>query len=177
MKIALSGKMMSGKTIVADYLVSKYGFTEIAFADRLKELAIELFGMDPEYKDREILQLLGMKMRELDPNVWIRYVMNELPDRQDVVVSDVRLKNEFDALQHAGFIMVRCYVSRIVQDERIRKEMPDMPWQLIDHISETDLDVGRFGSYRIWHHVIANDGCTMDALLRQVDGIIKWERT
>lgn len=178
MKIALSGKMMSGKTIVADYLVSKYGFIEIAFADRLKELAIELFGMNPEYKNRELLQLLGMKMRELDPNVWVRYVMNELLDEQDVVVSDVRLKNEFDALQQAGFIMVRCYVSRNIQDERIQKEMPEMPWELVNHISETDLDdIGQIWSGRAWHHSIINDGCTMGWLLKQVDGVIKCERT
>lgn len=42
MLIGLHGAGGSGKDTVADYLVKQYGFKRVAFADKLKELALEL---------------------------------------------------------------------------------------------------------------------------------------
>lgn len=179
MKIALSGKMMSGKTIVANYLVSKYGFIELAFADKLKDIAVDLFGMNRQYKDRNLLQMVGNKLREIDFNVWTRYLLPyiKINMSKDIVVSDVRFKNEFKALYELGFIMIRCYVGKKLQEERIIQEMPDMPSELCDDISEVDLDdVGRIWSGIEWHHIIMNNGCTMEELLLQVDDMIRFER-
>lgn len=164
---------MSGKTIVANYLVSKYGFIELAFADKLKQIAIDLFGMNPLFKDRDLLQVLGMKMRELDAQVWIKYLVPYIAHyslTRDVVVSDVRLRNEHTMLKAMGFTMVKCYVGREMQLKRIKKEMPDMPLSLRDHRSETDLDVeGKL----YWDFTISNDGCTMKELLQQVDDMVE----
>lgn len=180
MKIALSGKMMSGKTIVANYLVSKYGFIELAFADKLKQIAHDLFGMSIEDKDRELLQLLGMKMRELDVQVWIKYLIPYITHytaTKDVMISDVRLLNEYAALKGLGFTMVRCYVEKQLQLRRIKKEMPDMPLMLRSHRSETNLDIYNTSA---WDYIINNNGCTMKELLEQVDDMVDelrgWKR-
>lgn len=174
MKIALSGKMMSGKTIVADHLVNKYGFIELAFAAKLKEIAIELFDMPSDIKNRDLLQKLGNKMRSIDSQVWIKYLVPYieayLEQGDNIVVSDVRFKNELWSLKDMGFKTVRCYVGRSLQWRRIQKEMPWMPKELLDDSSEINLDVT--GSV-YWDMTIYNDGCSMDELLKQVDYMVK----
>jgi len=52
-------------------------------------------------------QLLGTEVgRTLDPKVWIRYLLEHLPDGS-VAVDDVRFVNECEALRAAGFRLVR----------------------------------------------------------------------
>src|SRR5690606_38687025 len=52
-------------------------------------------------------QLLGTDVgRALDQEVWIRYLLEHLPDGH-VVVDDVRFRNECEALRQAGFVLIR----------------------------------------------------------------------
>jgi hypothetical protein len=63
-RIALLGKMASGKTHYALQLQeANPKMHRLAFADPIKELAHDLFGMGKEYKDRKLLQQIGSKMR------------------------------------------------------------------------------------------------------------------
>jgi len=178
MKIALSGKMFSGKSVIAEYLRSKYGFIEIAFADKLKDIAEDLFGSAASTKDRELLQVLGMKMREIDSLVWVKYIVNLITqfawEGYSVVVSDVRLLNEFDSLKEIGFTMVRCEVSPSVQMRRIREERPEMPLALRYHVSEVQLDDIQYTN-RKWDYSLMNDE-SVTQLLRKVDWMMEQEQ-
>jgi len=49
--VAFSGAMRSGKTTAGKYLVDKYGYTRIAFAKPLKDVAKVTTGMDDASKD------------------------------------------------------------------------------------------------------------------------------
>jgi len=52
-------------------------------------------------------QLIGTDVgRALDPEVWIRYLLHNLP-AGPVVVDDVRFRNECEALREVGFRLVR----------------------------------------------------------------------
>jgi len=52
-------------------------------------------------------QLIGTDVgRALDQEVWIRYLLEHLPDGS-VVVDDVRFVNECEALRQDGFLLVR----------------------------------------------------------------------
>ncbi len=52
-------------------------------------------------------QLIGTDVgRALDEEVWIRYLLEHLPDGH-VVVDDVRFRNECEALRATGFRLVR----------------------------------------------------------------------
>src|SRR5690606_32428068 len=52
-------------------------------------------------------QLIGTDVgRALDQEVWIRYLLTDLPDGP-VVVDDVRFGNECEALRQAGFVLIR----------------------------------------------------------------------
>ena len=59
MKIALCGKMGSGKSYIAKLFSDNYDCKVISFAGKVKQLANELFDM--KEKDRNLLQNLSQK--------------------------------------------------------------------------------------------------------------------
>jgi dephospho-CoA kinase len=137
-RIAISGKMCSGKSTLTKYLIEKYGFDEYCFAAKLKEIVKDLFGV--ETKNRKLLQLVGEKMRQVDSYVWIKYLFNKLPKTKNVIVSDVRYLNEIVTLKNANFKTIRLEVSEDVQRERIKKTYGDLPQEALEHMSEIALD-------------------------------------
>lgn len=114
---------------MAARLVEQHGFTRVAFADRLKEAVL---AFDPTVNDygrrlseyvtdpdvgwerakeipevRRALQHFGQAIRDIDPGFWIRAAFPAMQGRTRVVVSDVRYRDEADALRAAGFTLVR----------------------------------------------------------------------
>ena len=168
--IALSGKMASGKSLIATYLVKQHGFVELVFAARLKEIAADMFNLDVARKDekgRMLLQQLAHHMREIDPMVWIRYIIRKIPLEGNVVISDVRYPNEFNTLHNLGFTMVRMFMSKSMQLILVRKLYPDIPPILMYDYSETALDGFEFDA------IIDNDlGVPLALLHKQVDALI-----
>lgn len=138
MLIGLSGKMQVGKDTVAHYLMLKYGFRRLAFADYLKQAAVAL-GWDgkKDEKGRKLLQRLGQDVREYNPATWINVVAQQWyqvkPTGASVVITDVRFKNEVDWIMREGGIVVR-----VARDEKVTNQ----------DISETELDQFPF-TYRI----------------------------
>lgn len=135
--IALIGRARSGKDAIGARLVSRYGYTRLAFADPLKEMALSIDPVIPydipgfgglnhvrlstlvehvgwerakeEYPEvRRILQHLGQAVRERDSDYWIRLLAQRVyPETGPIVVTDVRYPNEADALRSFGFRLVR----------------------------------------------------------------------
>lgn len=112
-RILLVGRAGAGKDTVAECLVSRYGFTRYAFADRLKEIARDLF---PEAfsgpKPRALLQKLGEAVRAVDREAWVRYVLRrvEAENPARAVITDCRYVNELELCSAAGFkaVLVAC---------------------------------------------------------------------
>ena len=119
-KIALCGRMRSGKDSIAAYLIEKHGFVRFAFADELKRICRELF---PDRfvagsKPRTLLQGVGVAMREFDPDVWVNATMREIAryqretdrtlwHRPNYVITDLRFPNEYERLRAEGFVIIR----------------------------------------------------------------------
>ena len=146
MRIAFSGKICSGKTTAANIVESMLGCeatTKLSVASRVKELAIDLFGM--EQKDRKLLQVLGQKMKEIDPEVWVRALVKQVNNCGDkhIVIDDLRFPTELRALRENGFIIIRLEIDPELQLKRIKDTYPDT-WEShvarLDNISETALD-------------------------------------
>lgn len=121
MIIALFGPPGAGKDTVGKILVEQYAYRRVAFADKVRELAlklhgsvtidagfgnyvklqdaIEIWGWDVKrYSEdvRKILERVGDGCREvLGPDVWINAAFNEdVTSQDDIVVTDMRKLNE-----------------------------------------------------------------------------------
>ena len=132
MKIAITGKMCSGKSTIANMITQiDNSFIKIAFADKIKELAIDLFNM--ETKDRDLLINIGTKFREIDPDVWINYVIKKTSDNKNYILDDLRFQNELDILVKHGWKIINVDVNYIDQKNRI---MDLYPTNYKDHLKQ-----------------------------------------
>ncbi|OLR61631.1 AAA family ATPase [Peptoniphilus porci] len=120
-KIAIMGKAGAGKDLVADYLKIWHGYEKFTFAEDLYEICQDYYNM--ETKDRALLQDVGVKMREVDSNVFVNRLFNKMKDYESdkIVVSDVRFINEYNALRDAGFIFLRVEASLETRIKRIQE--------------------------------------------------------
>ena len=95
MKIAIHGPMCSGKTTVANIIKDlESRFTVYSFGQKVKDLAVELFSM--EGKDRTLLIKIADKMREIDKDVWAKYVINLTNQNNYCIIDDLRFQNELN---------------------------------------------------------------------------------
>jgi len=166
LKIAISGKMGSGKTTLFNAIRDFHNqnhyiltgeqedlVTRLSLADPVKEVASRYFGMPPTTKDRKLLQQIGQKFREIDPDVWVKLLDKKaqlLENKHDsptkweaVICDDVRFPNEANSLKDAGWIMIRLEVSEKEQQRRLKAAYGatwEDHWKNRNEISETALD-------------------------------------
>jgi hypothetical protein len=167
--IGLSGKAGSGKSTVADYLTGSHGYHQFAFADVLKDTVGVAFGFDWDqlYGDRKevidprwgvsprwCLQWLGTEIfRSRFPDIWIKRLRQDVMDflsrngQRPIVVTDVRFRDEAEALQRLGAVLVR--IERL--EAAAGQGIPG-------HVSETDLDGWEGWQVGRGNHVIDNLG-------------------
>ena len=162
MKILLFGKQRAGKDTVADYLVERYGFKKIPLARMVYWIAKHLFDM--QGKNRELLINIGHKMREIDPEVFAKWVLRQSKSYSRVVVPDVRLPEEYLLLTNAGFIPIK-----VEADLQVRAIRPGYDPEFEDHYTETYVDKFDY-DYLIENNV--NDDYFI-SLFSQVDNIVK----
>ena len=117
MIIGLGSKARQGKDSIGEYLVNKYGFQRLGFADQLK-LFCEIHH-NMKKKDATLLQKVGLEFRKSDPLFWIRKVDNIISNspKENYVITDVRFKNEFEYVKDRGGVVWdvrRYYTSMIV---------------------------------------------------------------
>lgn len=114
--VAFVGNFASGKTYYDNLLAEKLkeaGITpyKVSIALKIKEMAKDIFDM--QNKDRRLLQMIGLKMREIDENVWINYLILDINrnNKTPFIIDDVRFKNEADIIKHnyPNFIIVRIF--------------------------------------------------------------------
>ena len=132
MRIAVTGKMCSGKTTLCNYLCElEPRFQIFSFGKKVKDVASDLFQMDPRVKDRTLLTSIGQKMREIDKDVWVNYVINQCKDVEYCLVDDLRYQNEYEALVKNGFKIIQLNISDELQEERIKNIYP---LNYLDHL-------------------------------------------
>lgn len=122
MIIGLGYTQQVGKDTVGQHLVTEHGFTRLAFADGVRDLALQIDpliggarlsdivgwrGWEDAKKSSEVRRLLinlGVGARQvLGPNVWVnaaeqrlRLMQTDPTFKGDIVVTDVRMPNEVD---------------------------------------------------------------------------------
>jgi len=123
--VAFIGKFSSGKTYFSDVLKQKLeekGIKayRVSIAQKIKDLAKDLFDM--QTKDRRLLQLLGAKMREVDQDVWIKYLILNVKRNalQPFIIDDVRFVNEYNLIKQS---FPNFKVFKLATDEEQRMNM------------------------------------------------------
>ena len=120
MKIAICGKMCSGKSTLANTLkIMDNRYTIYSIGQAVKDIGADLFGM--KEKDRNLLIQIGAKMREIDPDVWTKHIVEKTKKETHCIIDDMRYQNEYDILKDHGFVFIQLHVSRHIQEQRIKK--------------------------------------------------------
>jgi dephospho-CoA kinase len=179
--IIISGKMGTGKTTAAKYLESNYGYKIYSFADKLRELAYDLFEpyIKEDTKPRELLQDLGDSIREIcyrcygEREVWVKYLQKRINDEQDseigvpYVIDDCRYKNELHAFMwDMGWKSLRINVDMDIRKRRyVSRYGKTFSYEQNSFISEVDLDNEKF------NFVINNNDGLLD-LYKKLDAIV-----
>lgn len=197
MIVGIVGFIGSGKGTVGDLLAEK-GFHKDSFAAPLKDACSIIFGWPREllegdtelsrkwreepdafwsekfgksFSPRLALQLMGTEAGRnvFHPDIWVVSLLNRAKGR-DIVVTDVRFKNEVAHIQDNGGLIIR--VKRgpeplWFEDFARHNQSPEIyPRPDVDiHVSETDW----IGCY--WDYLIENNG-TIEDLGRKIDDIL-----
>lgn len=160
--IGLGYRARSGKDTVGEILVKQFGFTRIAFADRLKQVVGQLYhadAFDPDFKTTTLhngktggqtLQEIGALLRDYDEDILLQASglagYGAIPGMR-LVITDVRHKNEAAAIKRLGGTLWE-----------IRR--PGLP---------TDLHASEVGGREIkWDAIIPNDTTLADLEARVI---------
>jgi len=162
--IGLIGYSQSGKDTIASILVEKYGYTRIAFADKIREFLydlnpmvacsptgylqdlVNLVGWEDAKKEpqvRRLLQDLGVSARKIvDENIWVTLALGNIDVNQRVVITDVRFENEA--------VMIKLMGGQLWRVKRIGVGPVN------DHVSESELE-----GYKV-DQIFVNNGTLKD---------------
>ena len=177
MIIGLAGYARAGKSTVAQMLADDFGFRQWAFADAVRE-SLEVLnpivgvtlknpieplrlndviaaygweGYKQSYWGQEIRRLMQHMWTEVGRNIigedsWV----NKMPAHRPMVISDVRMDNEAEAVRNAGGIVVlieRPGVTSLNKHES--EKLPDK--RFIEHVLVNDGSLGdlREGIHKI----------------------------
>ncbi len=169
-KIAICGPMASGKTWLAHKLCEELGLSKISLAAQVKVVARDLFFMDPEHKDRILLQEIGKKMRDIRPSVWVDYMLNSENAQDNCVCDDVRFVNEARKLSEEGFLIIMLEIDEELQKSRLMRAYPDnweTHWNARSDSSETELLSKEMQQY-IDETLLVTDGLKLFEQMKEI---------
>lgn len=180
MNLAFVAEAGAGKDFAAEYIIKKYGYSRYAFADKVREVAKllypDLYG-DDEDKNRELLQAVGTKGREIDINVWVNAMFRSIDTQrttslshgyriEDIVVTDCRMPNEYKTLKERGFTFIRVVADDDVREARMRARGDIFKSEDMNHHTESFYDTFECD------YSVDNNG-TPEELYRQIDAVIE----
>jgi dephospho-CoA kinase len=149
--IAILGRLRSGKDTVGDYLASKYGYTQFAFADEMKADFHRRYPEIPrDPKPRAGYQFHGQFMREhYGENVWVDACFDNIAYSRNcpvsgtdgpVVITDVRQESEYEALAARSYVIIRVTAPDGLRIERAVNSGDTFAYADLAHGTETALD-------------------------------------
>lgn len=173
MNVAICGKLGSGKTTVARYLVENYSYERVSFADPMREITQYVLGIkdktDPRY--RPAMQELGTDWgRKWNENCWVDILLfKTTTDIQTkmFVVDDVRFQNEVESLLKAGWKFIFLKTKWQERECRCLERDGNFDPASMLHKSETNCDcIAK--DFKDDLFFIDNNG-SLDSLYRAVD--------
>jgi dephospho-CoA kinase len=170
MKVAVTGRMRTGKDTVADFFIKKDRSQSLYFGEGIKQV-IQTYFPDKlkEGKPRKIYQSVGQHFRTIDPDVWIKFLDKRYRKllkygAENFVVTDLRQPNEYSYLKDNGFIVIKVEADDELRKERIMKSGDVFDEE--DFYHETELAVDSLPC----DYVVTNND-TLEALIQQLEFI------
>lgn len=154
MKIALSGKIGSGKSHLASLFQGAYGGERLSFADPVKDMFEKHEKVSLMFKSkRDYCQALGHGLREWNHGVWVDIMVDRLSRlRSDIaIIDDVRYPNELEALEEMGFKVIRVVNRETDRLKHISERDRGATVQSLVHPGELALDNHNF-TYTFWNY-------------------------
>jgi phosphomevalonate kinase len=152
--IGISGKQYAGKDFLTDLLLKHLpGFTKVPLALAIKRAYAEQHNLTLEEIERHKAQhrpgliALGDWGRKQSPDYWLKQAL-AYPGKK--IISDVRLKHEYDFLHEHGAFLIRLDADRAVRAQRgtiVNEHDP----------TETQLD-----DVQDWDAILTNNGSPKD---------------
>ncbi len=161
--VMFSGYLGSGKDVAAEYLVTKYAYKRVAFADVLKDEVACIYNLERKTLDcpvgkqtyvekhnktvRQILINHGEARRKINPNYWTDKVIKQIKESKiyNIVISDWRFKNEYEVIKQSF------ESANVIKVRILRYSISSL-----QHPSETELENQQFESQ------ICNHGTILD---------------
>lgn len=148
--ITFSGKQYSGKDTAAKILMEAMpDFRRCAMGDIIKIEYGKINGISFEEieankpKYRQGLIDLGNWGRSQSPDYWLQKIIEQ---EGNIVVTDVRIKHEYETFKNAGAIAIRVEATRELRELRGGKLIGE------DDVTEVDLD-----NIQAWDYLIDNN--------------------
>lgn len=152
MKIALFGKIRSGKDTVGKILIEEHGFNRFAFGDGIGEIIQKYF---PEAweggKPRKHYQHIGQQLRVLNEDVWVNYLIRNVKMFEsirmingystNIVITDGRQLNEAKKLKEEGFLIVKITTPDDIRLERMKALGDVFSPEDLQHETELNVDM------------------------------------
>ena len=136
--IIFSGKQYSGKDTAAKILMEEMpSFKRCAMGDIIKIEYGKIHNLTYEEIEKNKAQYrqglidLGNWGRAQSPDFWIEKIISQ---EGNIVVTDVRIKHEYEVFKQAGAISIRVEANREIREARGGKLVGE------DDITEVDLD-------------------------------------
>jgi dephospho-CoA kinase len=173
LRVALVGKMRSGKDTLADYAIENHDFTRFAFGDGIREICRILFPeqMKEGNKPRSLLQGVGQKMRQVDNDVWVNKCFTEITTesyRKNIlnpIITDLRQPNEYQRCKDEGFTIIKVHCDEDLRLQRILQQ--NDKFNMNDLYHETEMHIDTYD----YDFIINNDG-TIEDLYKKLDEIV-----
>ena len=167
MKIAILGKMRSGKDEFAGFFID-YGLTKLSFGDEIGRVIAKYF---PEAfldgKPREHYQLIAQTFRKLRATIWIDQLDQTIRENglTNVIVTDLRQQNEYEYLKANGYTIVKVEAADEVRLARIAAAGDVFNPQVFHHETEEAVDLVPYD------YLVTNNG-TISELMEQAEYVL-----
>lgn len=162
--IGIAGFARAGKSSIAKVLESECGFIEHSFASTIRRFTTQLVTeVNPEFDlerdkavpqhalsgrtPRSFMQLLGTEFgREMvHPKFWVNHTMMKVQRARDAgfpaVISDVRFKDEAEAIREMGGVVVWVHRPGVGAGEHTSEQ--GLPAHLVDLTMHNDSTLGQ----------------------------------
>lgn len=144
MKLAIIGKIRSGKDTFAEYF-KEQGFEEFKFGTGIAEVIQKYFPDEwAKGKPRHLYQGIGQYFRSFDEDVWVKYLAKQIEGKSNIIVTDCRQVNEVKWLKENGFTIIKIEADEPIRIQRMEDEGDTFKKEDLVHETEQQVDQAQY---------------------------------